>query len=37
MRKRMTARRDRRVFARTAAKTKSINVASSFMRGGVRL
>lgn len=36
MRKRMTKRKDRKVFRDTATKTKYINVAKP-MRGGIRL
>lgn len=36
-RKRMKRRKDRRIFARTAAKTKDINVKPSEWRGGIRL
>lgn len=36
-RKRMNARKDRRVFTRTAEKTKKINVNPSIPRGGIRL
>lgn len=30
-------RRDRRVFGKTARRTRRINVKSSHMRGGIRL
>lgn len=36
-RKVMRARKDRRVFRRTAVKTKKINIAPKVMRGGIRL
>lgn len=36
-RKRMRRRRDKRVFARTAGKTKRINVEPGQWRGGIRL
>ena len=36
-RKVMKARRDTRIFRRTAVKTKKINVAPKIMRGGIRL
>lgn len=37
MRKRMKKRKDRRVFAHTANKTRKINIAPKVMRGGIRL
>lgn len=37
MRKRMRAGRDRRVFRRTAVKSKKINVSPRIYRGGIRL
>lgn len=36
-RKRMRARLDRKIFARTANKSKKINVAPQIYRGGIRL
>lgn len=36
-RKRMRKRRDRKVFAHTAGKTKRINVNPGDWRGGIRL
>lgn len=36
-RKRMKRRKDKKVFSRTAAKTKDINVKPSEWRGGIRL
>lgn len=36
-RRAMPRDRDRRVFRRTASKTKSINVRPTAMRGGIRL
>ena len=38
-RSRMSRRRDKRVFARTASsfRTKKINIAPRVMRGGIRL
>lgn len=36
-RKIMKARKDKKVFRRTAVKTKKINVAPKIMRGGIRL
>lgn len=36
-RKVMKARKDKKIFRRTAVKTKKINVASKIMRGGIRL
>lgn len=37
MRKRLSKKRDRKVFGKTANKTKSINLSPNGMRGGVRL
>lgn len=37
MRKRMPRRKDRRVFRRTAAASKKINLAPMAYRGGIRL
>lgn len=36
-RKRMNPRTDRKVFARTATRTKKINIRPIAMRGGTRL
>lgn len=36
-RRRMSRRKDKRVFARTAGKTKRINVKPGEWRGGIRL
>lgn len=36
-RKKMPARKDRRVFRRTAAKSKKVNVNPTIFRGGIRL
>ena len=36
-RRKMRARRDKRVFSRTAAKTKAINLNPTTYRGGIRL
>lgn len=36
-RKVMRAAKDRKVFRRTAVKTKKINIAPKVMRGGIRL
>lgn len=36
-RKRVNRTRDRRVFAKTADKTKKINIVPYVMRGGIRL
>lgn len=36
-RKVMKARKDKKIFRRTAVKTKKINVAPKIMRGGIRL
>lgn len=37
MRRRMRKFKDRRVFRRTAVKSKAINLYPSVMRGGIRL
>lgn len=37
MRKLMKKRKDRKVFSKTANKTKSVNVKPVSMRGGIRL
>lgn len=37
MRKRVKPRKDKRVFRRTAAKSKKINVNPTIYRGGIRL
>ena len=34
---RVKKRRDRKVFTRTAAKSKKINIAPKIFRGGIRL
>lgn len=36
-RKKMPRRKDSRVFRRTAAKSKKVNVNPTVMRGGIRL
>ena len=36
-RKRVNRRKDRRIFARTARKTKAINLPVKIYRGGIRL
>lgn len=36
-RKRMSRRRDRKVFRRTAAKAKKMNIEPKIYRGGIRL
>lgn len=36
-RKKMRSKPDKKVFRRTAVKTKKINVAPKIMRGGIRL
>lgn len=36
-RRRMKPRKDRKVFRRTAVKSKKINLAPRVMRGGIRL
>lgn len=33
----MPKRKDKRVFTRTAAKSKKINIAPKLFRGGIRL
>lgn len=35
-RKMMSRKTDRRVFARTAMKTKAVNLGKMLMRGGIR-
>lgn len=37
MRKRMNPRKDNKVFRRTAAKSKKININPTIFRGGIRL
>lgn len=37
MRKRMRPARDRKVFRRTASKSKKININPTIYRGGIRL
>lgn len=36
-RKKMSVRKDKKVFAKTANKSKKINVTPKLMRGGIRL
>lgn len=36
-RKAMNPRKDKKIFRRTAVKTKKINLAPRVMRGGIRL
>lgn len=36
-RRRMSPRRDRRYFTRTAARSKKINIDPTIFRGGIRL
>lgn len=36
-RKKMKTKRDKKVFKRTAAKTKQVNISPKIMRGGIRL
>lgn len=36
-RSRVSKRRDKKIFSRTAGKTKKINIAPNIMRGGIRL
>lgn len=36
-RKLMKARKDSKIFRRTAVKTKKINISPKVMRGGIRL
>lgn len=36
-RKAMNPRKDKKIFCRTAVKTKKINLAPRVMRGGIRL
>lgn len=37
MRKRVRAGKDRRIFSRTASKSKKINIEPKVFRGGIRL
>lgn len=37
MRKKMSRRKDQKVFTRTAAKSKKINIDPKIYRGGIRL
>lgn len=37
MRKKMKPRKDKKVFRRTAAKSKKININPTVFRGGIRL
>nr|DAH58945.1 MAG TPA: hypothetical protein [Microviridae sp.] len=37
MRKKMPRRKDQKVFTRTAAKSKKINIDPKIYRGGIRL
>ena len=37
MRKKMLPKKDKKVFRRTAAKSKKINVNPTIFRGGIRL
>lgn len=37
MKKRMSRRRDRKVFRNTAVKSKKININPGIRRGGIRL
>lgn len=37
MRSKMKSRKDSKIFRRTAAKSKKINLAPRVMRGGIRL
>lgn len=37
MRRKMRARRDKRMFSHTAEKTKKINLGTVTYRGGIRL
>lgn len=34
---RMPKRKDKKVFSRTAAKSKKVNIAPKIFRGGIRL
>lgn len=36
MRKRVNPRKDRKIFKKTASKTKAVNLGYSMMRGGIR-
>lgn len=37
MRRRVSPRKDRTIFTRTAAKTKAINLPTKIFRGGIRM
>ena len=37
MRKKMSKRKDNKIFRRTAVKSKKININPSIFRGGIRL
>lgn len=37
MRKRMSKKKDNKVFRRTASKSKKININPTIFRGGIRL
>lgn len=37
MRRKMPHRKDQRIFRRTAAKSKKINIDPTIFRGGIRL
>lgn len=37
MRRKLNKRKDRKIFAKTANKTKAVNLTANAARGGVRL
>lgn len=37
MRKRASRRKDKKIFTRTASKTKAINLPTKIFRGGIRM
>lgn len=37
MSKKMPKRKDKKVFSRTASKSKKVNIAPKIFRGGIRL
>lgn len=37
MRRRASPRKDKKIFSKTAAKTKAINLPTKIFRGGIRM
>lgn len=37
MRRRVSRRKDKKIFTRTASKTKAINLPTKIFRGGIRM